>query len=345
MYGPFSEKSMRRGVSSNSLQRCPTKHAPDGAQHGETTMTTTLTQPVSTRPSGNSSTHAPSTPPAVTKTNGMLALPEFPMSDEALAARLKELGVLRKGELSVINLRISDAVAASLAAASNVQAMLPRLLTLGSFNPELATALEAWAYVLRHTDIQANLSPPRYRFCTELIAEAKQLRRVLQAEAPYQTTHGVFADARLSKVSTSKAFARIARDLELLTEILDHHRDAWRNKSALSAEELERARTVAQSLARALLDKAEFSSHEWVDLRIRAFTMLRRAYAEARASLMYLLRNEPEAQHAIPPLAPSRTRTTRRQRERTRRAAANEHTTDSSTSIALRSIRWGNDRS
>lgn len=82
-------------------------------------------------------------------------------------------------ELSVINLRVDDAVTASLAAARTVQRLLPRLRALGGFEPDLATRVKEWAYVLNHVNTQANLEPARYRFPAALIAEAKQLRSML----------------------------------------------------------------------------------------------------------------------------------------------------------------------
>jgi hypothetical protein len=272
-------------------------------------------------PQSPNTTKKPTAPSFDNVTRIAERLPQLPLNAEGLEQRLTQLRQLSKRELSVINLRVDDAVTASLAAARTVQRLLPRLRALGGFKPELATRVEEWAYVLNHVHTQANLEPARYRFPTALIAEAKQLRSKLLFEAQYLTAHGLLFDSRITSISKSKAFSELLRDLSLLVQILDADRATWSRKSALEGEQVDRAKAVALLLHAALLQKEAGRANEWIDLKVRAFTMLRRAYDEARASVMYLLRDEPNADRMIPPLTASRKRTARRKRERARLAA------------------------
>lgn len=129
------------------------------------------------------------------------------------------------------------------------------------------------------------------------------------------------SDSRITSIGKSKAFTELARDLTLLVQILGADRAAWIKTSALDGKHVDRAKAVALLLHAALLQKEAGRTNEWIELKVRAFTMLRRAYDEARASVMYLLRDEPNADRMIAPLTASRKRTARRNRERARLAA------------------------
>lgn len=239
-------------------------------------------------------------------------LSEPPLDDAALQRKLAELREMDKKQLQIVNLSVVDVVSASLAAAVQIERLLPQLTQLGSFNLELATSLEAWAYVLQHVDTQVRQHAAPARFSAALRDEAFQLRRSLKQDANHLALRGIINDERLGQVSSSKRLTKLASDLLLLTHILRDTQSAWTGKSPVTEAQLDSAKAVAKTLQRELQQRVQFDRNPWQDLRVRAFTMVRRAHAEARAAVLYLLRDDPDADRVIPALAHRRYRTARR---------------------------------
>jgi hypothetical protein len=260
-----------------------------------------------------------------------------PLNGGAFEARLAQLRRLDEAELHVINLPITDVVFASFSAATKIQQLLPRLQRLEALDLSLVSALEEWAYILQQANEWIRFDTPPTPVSRALIDEGLQLRRSLKAEAAHLASRGVVKDARLGKVTSSKGYAKLASDLLLLTRVLQDTRTAWTGKSALLEGELRQAHAVGVAIAHALHVREQHRPSEWRDLRLRAFTMVRRAHAEARAAVLYLLRDEEGADGVIPPLAHRRYRTAKRRPTRDQRQGPRHARTQPDASDSARS--------
>jgi hypothetical protein len=228
------------------------------------------------------------------------------LDNETLQRRISELQELPEGELEVINLPIHDVVRAVDAAASAIERLLPRLQQLGSFNGELVAAMAKWAQVLSFADAMVKLDEGPKPVPKALIAQGLQLRRDLKRDTRNLTARGIINDPRLETVTSSPSYTKLANDVLTQVQVLQETKASWTGRSPLSQEELDTARAIASEIHSAVRKRAEWRPSPWHDLRVRAFTMVRRAHTEARLTVMFLLRDEVGAEGGLAPLAHGR---------------------------------------
>lgn len=225
------------------------------------------------------------------------------LDNETLQRRISELQALPECELQVINLPIHDVVRAVVAAASTIERLLPRLQQLGSFKSELVADMGEWAQLLSFADAMVKLDAGPEPIPKSLIDQGLQVRRDLKRETRNLTARGIINDPRLETVTSSPSYTKLSNDVLTQVLVLQDAKASWTGKSPLSQEELDTARAIASEIHSAVRERAEWQPSPWHDLRVRAFTMARRAHTEARLTVIFLLRDEEGAEGVIAPLA------------------------------------------
>lgn len=225
--------------------------------------------------------------------------------EEACARREPELVALTEAELTVINISVPEAITTALGVIPKLKAIRPTLVkALREFDFPLFDGLEDYTLVLHdaHGEYLARSEQPSVP--AELIRETLDFRKQLRLEAEVLVQRGLIDARKLARLSKTRSHAAIATDLGILGRVLKSHWAELRNKTAISKQDVERALRLQARLLRAAgrRDKVSDAVAAAADRRLRAFTLFTRAYAEARAGVMFVRRHTGDGDEIIPSL-------------------------------------------
>lgn len=237
-----------------------------------------------------------------------------PSAAAAFARRLAELTSLPERDVLQVNLDIPSVVATVLGALPRIRgnrAIIEKQLP--SFDLRLIDELEDYALALHHAHGECLASGRPVRFPPALLAEARTVRlrmlTCLKACAASAAVDGSFLE-RLRGTAGNKD---LATDLTLLVSVLRGNPRLFEVQYLVTPAVCQRALELATQVL-ACVGRRELSPHTarlLVDLRARAFSLVIRAYSEARRAIRYLRLGDEEEEIA-PSLFTRRSRGRRR---------------------------------
>lgn len=115
---------------------------------------------------------------------------------------------------------------------------------------------------------------------------------------------GLIEPVKLQDLRKGQAFRALARDLDLLRLAFQSQWSVISGKSAVTPEDLETAARLSRELLDVLTSRADGTVQRGsaIDWRQRAFTLLSRAYDDARAAIAYVRRQRTDAESIAPSL-------------------------------------------
>ena len=130
------------------------------------------------------------------------------------------------------------------------------------------------------------------------------LRNQLLSDAAALVKRGLLDGSRLRQIKGGTGYLNTAMDLGVLAHVLGEAWSAIASKSAVQASELDEAERLYQQLmnAYALRNQRSSSVAAATDDRQRAYTLLVRAYDQARRAMTYLRWAENDADTLVPSL-------------------------------------------
>jgi hypothetical protein len=160
----------------------------------------------------------------------------------------------------------------------------------------------ALALMFAQTRFQIATMPPDD--LQALSTDATTLRAQLLADATALSLHGLVDPHMLDQLKGANGYKNVAQDLQILSETMLESWPKIQGKSATAADELQAASRIATRLTRiiGLREQGPALLATATDQRMRAFTLVLRAYEEARDAVGYLRRHDEDADTIAPSL-------------------------------------------
>jgi hypothetical protein len=225
--------------------------------------------------------------------------------EEAYKRLLPEYESLNSDELVGINLDIPKTVSTVLGAGSRLSALTARIAEeMPEFDVELITKLDTYAMALSHAHTLYALASDGADALQPLIAEGRKLRTMLLADARALALRGHLHAGCMKELRGSKGYQSLAFDLQLLAAWLRGAFPQIAGQSGVQAGDLVRAEGVAAGIVRAigLREQGNAALRSAADVRVRAFTLLTRAYDQTRRAVTYLRWEEGDVERIVPSL-------------------------------------------
>jgi hypothetical protein len=209
----------------------------------------------------------------------------------AYAELLPEMQALAPEALLCVNLDVHVVVTTVLGAWPKLVSMRPQIAAgLPGFDLARFDRIERLARALMHAHTRRRIAAVPPATSRALAVEIDELRCLLRGDAEALARRGLLDAARLA--NNERTRGRRARAVELLelVELLHDALPALDGKTAITRADLQRAEELATQQLAALGTRAELADGKRAtsDLQRRAFTLLVRAYEDARRALLFL---------------------------------------------------------
>jgi hypothetical protein len=224
---------------------------------------------------------------------------------------LPELQALPAAALAPLNIDVESVVKTVLRALPRILKFAPRISrTLSDFDVRQLTRLREHVLALRHAQALFVAASTRSRSLRPLIRSALELRELLMGDLRALVHRGILAGAYLDGLKGAKRFEHVARDLRLLATIFHDNHAQIEHRCATKPEDLRRAEELADAILSAVAerDQATPAFTAAADIRLRAFTVVTRAYDQARRAITYLRWDDGDADVIAPSLYAGRQR-------------------------------------
>jgi hypothetical protein len=222
---------------------------------------------------------------------------------------LPEMQSLSTDELTSVNLDVSAAIATVLGAVrelSKHRAAIEK--ELPAFNLARLERLEDYAKALSHaqTVYMTAIAPPDE--LRENYEEGVRLRDVLHSDVAALIRRGLVESKALKEYRGTAGHKNVAIELQILSQVLKENWKTIEGKCAVSLGEIDQALKIAARLLRGVGERelGPAAAAEANDLRTRAFTLLFRAYDDARRAMIFLRWHDEDADEIAPSLYASR---------------------------------------
>ncbi len=236
------------------------------------------------------------------------AAPTLPAPAEASAAFhevLPEIRALRPDEVRPVNVDVPRAVTIALGAAPRIAALRAEILAaVPRTKVESIDGLETYAFAAYYAHLVALPTPKTESEKKALLDEASPLRKDLLVAAEALAAKGLVDGALVAKIRSGTGRTDAAGDLIALASLFTSVWPRVEDKTAVTAEEVERAGSLGARLLVALSRDALPSANEETpgELRARTFTLLVRHYDECRRAIGYVRYHEDDADAIAPSL-------------------------------------------
>ncbi|RYZ01228.1 MAG: hypothetical protein EOO73_36200, partial [Myxococcales bacterium] len=224
---------------------------------------------------------------------------------EAYERAKADWAALESDQLLKVNLDISIAAQTILGALPEVRALRERIVQeLPTFDAAEFDKLEDYVLglVFVHARYVMATQPPDD--LSELSSAASALRERLAADARTLSLRGLFDARKVAALKGSTGYRNVGIDLQSLSAELEAVWSEIEGKCATTREELDAAAQMAVRLLRVVgvRDQAPVVLAALVEERMRAFTLVIKAWEEARAAVSYLRRDQADADSIAPSL-------------------------------------------
>jgi hypothetical protein len=232
--------------------------------------------------------------------------PEPAAAAQAFARATPDFEALPAEDLKTIGVDVQSAVA-------TVRAAIPRILTLreaiAAQLPQhpvaLLDRLDDFAQAAWFADLLFTLSTSKDDPFADLIKEAKPLRESLLSSAELLAKFGLIDEAKVKAIRHGHSNKDTAHDLVELSEVFE---EAWprvKNKSPVELEHKQRAGHLGRQLLGLIAVREAGSTggapEQVAERRVRAFSLLVKAYDETLRAVSYLRWKEGDAESFVPP--------------------------------------------
>jgi hypothetical protein len=190
-----------------------------------------------------------------------------------------------------LNLDVPAAVRTVLTALPRLDAFRPLLKELPDFDIVRFDRLQDYAFAVAHSHAVFSCAGTAPRTFDELGAEALRMRETLMSDALALARRGLIDGSRLSPAK-SPGYRGLAFDLLAAVNLF---RDRWfavEGKTGVTSAQLDHAELLVDRLVRAMgsrqqtpLSQTPLSQSTAAEDHQRAFTLLARAYADARRAI------------------------------------------------------------
>jgi hypothetical protein len=236
---------------------------------------------------------APAKPPAA------LAAAAF----TKIKPRLKKL---EADELTQVNADIPAAVSLVLGALPSLRAMRDAIVEELPKHPiAMLDDLEDYALATWYADQLHETQGLDEAALKELSAEAGPLRESLLIAAEPLAHRGLLDAKRVAEIRAGRGKEDAANDLMALAELFSSSWDRVRSKTVVEEHEVRRAEEIGTKLLMSLAARESGSSTKPVDSadrRVRAYTLLARAYSACRRAAAYIRWEQGDTDDLVPPL-------------------------------------------
>ncbi len=236
------------------------------------------------------------------------ATPTLPSPAEAAVAfeaLLPEIRALRPEEIRRVTANVPFAVTVALGAEPRVAALRDAIVAQTPGTPiACVDRLREHIYAAYYAHLVALPAPKTESEKKALLEEASPLRKDLLVAAEALAAKQLVDAALVAKIRSGTGRIDAAGDLIALSALFA---SAWahiEDKTAITADEVERAGTLGMQLLVALTSDARPAAQEATpgELRARAFTLLVRCYDECRRAIAYVRHHEGDANEIAPSL-------------------------------------------
>ena len=204
-----------------------------------------------------------------------------------------------------INLDVQLVVTTVLAAGPGLRSLREDIAAyLKDFDVEQFDAIRTYAEALAfaHAAYLAASAPPDT--LPQLAARAMELRDQLLADSTALARRNLVDGKRLHELKGGNGYLNVGSDLGVLVSML---RERWtdvQGKSAIQQSEVDEAERLFERVTNAYAERAQLSSSAQAasDERARAYTLLVKAYDQARRAASYLRWTQNDADKVVPSL-------------------------------------------
>ena len=225
--------------------------------------------------------------------------------EHAFQTLLAEIDALPDAQTTQVNIDAETAAATVLRLLPALRALRPRIKReLPFFNLARFDKLEQYALAVRHAHqlylgVRAPNTPLAQRRA-ELAALRDQLLRAARSLAD----HGLLDVAPLERCKTAKGYQALAADVSTLVTVFQAHWPEIEHKTPVTRAMLADAASRAVDLVSVLSSRGQAAAvgSDAAARRAKAFTLLVRAYDDARGAVEYLRREEGDAAVIAPSL-------------------------------------------
>jgi hypothetical protein len=235
------------------------------------------------------------------------SLDRLPNEEEVLRVLQPELDALSDGELLRVNLNIPTVVTTVLGVAPRLRELRPAIAQrLPDFDLRRFDKLESYALALSSTHAAHSVTKSSTPKLPALQAEAWTLRAMLRADARALVLRGHVVPKKLRALSKKRGYLNLVNDLGILVNVLREVAPRLEGRWSVSKSEIERAAELSVQIIALVRGRK-------ANARARAFTLLLRAYDDARRAVCYLTWHEGTLDEIAPPLrgAPGKKRVRR----------------------------------
>jgi hypothetical protein len=234
----------------------------------------------------------------------MITSPEFA---EAAFEKVKpQLLALRADELEYLNSDIPNAASIALAAYGRMMELRPRMAELPGHPVELLDELPTYAAAAWYAHLVSVPAAGDGERVKKLLDEAGPLRDALLLAAEALAPRGLLDADKVAEIRAGLGNLDKANDLAALSDLFKRAWPRIAGKTAVDRAEVDRAATLGMELLLALGEKGlaqkQATTAEARDLRVRAFTLLVRAYEQCTRAVSYLRWMEDDVELYTPSL-------------------------------------------
>ena len=224
-------------------------------------------------------------------------------ADGALRDVRPEMAALRPEEIRRVNVPIPAAASVILGAVPFLLSLREEIVRLPRFPIRCLDNLAKYALAAWWAHERDVTTEDRKRAMARLGKRARELLQLLRVSAPPLAFVGAIGDVESTELARKRGPAALAGNLAKLTRAYRRSWDEIAGKSLVREEHLVEAETVAGKLMAigSLGESAEVDQVAAHDDRVRAYTLMDRAYEWCRRAAAYLCADDPEWESKVPP--------------------------------------------
>lgn len=233
------------------------------------------------------------------------AKPPTALAAAAFAKIKPRLKKLEADELTQVNADIQAAVSLVLGALPSLRAMRDAIVEELPKHPiAMLDDLEDYALATWYADQLHENQGLDEAALKDLAQEAGPLRESLLIAADPLAHRGLLDAKRVAEIRAGRGKEDVANDLMALAELFSSAWDRVRSKTVVEEHEVRRAEEIGTKLLMSLAAREGASSKpvDSADRRVRAYTLLARAYSACRRAATYVRWEQGDADDLVPPL-------------------------------------------
>lgn len=216
--------------------------------------------------------------------------------------------IMAQDDERVVNVDVMFVVTLILGSLPTVRTLQPQLARLPDFDITLLDRIDDMVRALQHSHglyLQATKSPVALQ---ALIDRATDLREVFHADAIALAKRGVLNPDSFREVKRNNGHRALVVDLQILVQTLREKLPAIQGKSHVTAQELDEAVLLVDTLTQAIGTKEHSPQvrEQTVTIRAKALRMVTNAWDEIRSATAWVRRREGDAERFAPSIYSNR---------------------------------------